>query len=39
MNGEFTTLGIIFMITAWAIVIGITVFSIAKVLMNNKLKH
>lgn len=37
MSGEFTTVGIIFMVIAWTLVTGLTIFSVARVLMKNKL--
>ncbi len=37
MSGGFTTVGIIFMVIAWTVVTGLTIFSVTKVLMKNKL--
>jgi len=39
MNGQFTTLGIIFMVLAWVSVIGLTVYSFGKAMMKNELSN
>jgi hypothetical protein len=36
MNSEFTTMGIIFMATAWIAVIGLTIFSVGKILKKKQ---
>ena len=36
MNSGFTVMGIIFMASAWAVVLSVTIFSLYKVLTNNK---
>ncbi|GAB1370795.1 hypothetical protein MASR1M45_08570 [Candidatus Kapaibacterium sp.] len=38
MSTEFTPLGIAFMILAWSCVIGLSIFSVGKVLRKNELE-